>query len=76
MVSLLLLIIFFFQVARLVFEEFYEQGDQEKKELHITPIVCIVITFYNYSESILYRKIVNKPLCLSLKCTSLYPATI
>lgn len=36
------------RVADLVSSEFFEQGDMEKQELNITPIVSIILTYIGF----------------------------
>ncbi len=38
-------------VAKLVASEFFQQGDIERNQLHVEPIVCLDIHFHNKKQN-------------------------
>jgi hypothetical protein len=41
-------------VAKLVATEFFQQGDIERNQLHVEPIVCLSISLFYYSKKKLF----------------------
>jgi hypothetical protein len=41
-------------IAKLVATEFFQQGDIERNQLHVEPIVCLSISLFYYSKKELF----------------------